>query len=109
MPPRTTKFTDELQSALAKDGLPVRQTDRNGDQYWDAPRRDLEIDGLQRERETIHIADDTALRLEAGRLCMMCGVLVGSILFMAIMFAAVFWHDLEITQRLTALLYGEVV
>lgn len=57
----------------------------------------------------IHLEDDTWLRLEGERMCMMCGVLVGSILFMAIMFAAIFWHDLEITQRLTALLYGEVV
>lgn len=109
MQPRTPKFTDELKSALAKDGLPVRQTDRNGDQYWDAPRRDLDIDGLQRERETIHLEDDTALRIEARRLCMMCTILLGSVLLMGILGAAAFWDSLEITQRLTSLLYGEVV
>jgi hypothetical protein len=89
-------FTDELKAALRKEGLPVRDS-------WQA------VDGSFAEGEPIHIPDDTAARLESRRLCMMCAILLGSVLLMAILGAAAFADSLEITKRLTALLYGEVV
>jgi hypothetical protein len=89
-------FTEELKDALRKEGLPVRDT-------WHG------VDGSFAEGKPIYIADDTAERLESRRLCMICAILLGSILLMAILGAAVFADSFEITKRLTALLYGEVV
>lgn len=99
-PGKLDTFTDDLKDALRKEGLPVRGT-------WSA------VGGLFAEGglvdEPIHISDDTAARLESRRLCMMCAILLGSILLMAILGAAAFWQDLEIPQRLSALLNSEVV
>lgn len=94
------KFTDTLKDALRTDGWHSHEL---------CEERFFHQTASLSPRETIHIEDDTALRIEAGRLCMMCGVLFGSVLLMGILFAAAYWDKLEIAQRLTALLYGEVV
>lgn len=85
-PAQNYRFSDTLKEALAAEGLPVRAAS-----------------------EPIIVEDDTIIRLEGERLCMICAILVGSILLMGLIALAAFWPALGITERLMDLLYQGAV
>ena len=111
------KFSDTLKEALAAEGLPVPGWDKvyqpvnrhaalaAGDFELAEAISDARPDDDFWGDQSIHLPDDSAIRLEAQRLCMICAIMVGGMVLMFILGLIFFAQSLGITERLTTLLY----